>query len=80
MFDTTRLSVFCEVARQGSISAAAEGLRYTQPAVSRQVATLAHTSNLYLHEPGLRLAERLTGLLGRPAGVDARVFFCSTGT
>ena len=32
-------------------------------AVSRQVATLAHTSNLYLHEPGVRLAERLTGLL-----------------
>jgi acetylornithine/N-succinyldiaminopimelate aminotransferase len=49
-------------------------------AVSRQVATLAHTSNLYLHEPGLRLAERLTGLLETPAGTDARVFFCSTGT
>jgi acetylornithine aminotransferase len=49
-------------------------------AVSRQVATLAHTSNLYLHEPGLRLAERLTSLLQTPAGTDARVFFCSTGT
>ena len=49
-------------------------------AVSRQVATLAHTSNLYLHEPGVRLAERLTSLLDRPAGTDARVFFCSTGT
>jgi acetylornithine aminotransferase len=49
-------------------------------AVSRQVATLAHTSNLYLHEPGLRLAERLTSLLQTPAGTKARVFFCSTGT
>jgi acetylornithine/N-succinyldiaminopimelate aminotransferase len=49
-------------------------------AVSRQVATLAHTSNLYLHEPGIRLAERLTGLLDTPDGTDARVFFCSTGT
>ena len=47
-------------------------------AVSRQVATLAHTSNLYLHEPGVRLAERLTGLLDTDA--EARVFFCSTGT
>ncbi|MBE7190408.1 aminotransferase class III-fold pyridoxal phosphate-dependent enzyme, partial [Jatrophihabitans endophyticus] len=31
-------------------------------AVSRQVATLAHTSNLVMHEPGVRLAERLVGL------------------
>ena len=49
-------------------------------AVSHQVATLAHTSNLYLHEPGVRLAERLTGLLDTPDGTEARVFFCSTGT
>jgi acetylornithine/N-succinyldiaminopimelate aminotransferase len=49
-------------------------------AVSRQVATLAHTSNLYLHEPGLRLAERLTGLLDLPEATAGRVFFCSTGT
>ncbi|MFL6137952.1 MAG: acetylornithine transaminase [Frankiaceae bacterium] len=45
-------------------------------AVSRQVATLAHTSNLAMHEPGIRLAERLLGLLGR----DGRVFFCNSGT
>src|SRR4051794_27208169 len=49
-------------------------------AVSRQVATLAHTTNLYIHETGLRLAERLTTLLDVPSGTDARVFFCSTGT
>jgi acetylornithine aminotransferase len=44
-------------------------------AVSAQVGRLAHTSNLYLHEPGVRLAERLVGLLGLPA----RVFFANSG-
>ncbi len=44
-------------------------------AVTRQVATLGHTSNLYAHEPGLRLAERLLGLAGR----DGRVFFANSG-
>src|SRR4051812_3878641 len=45
-------------------------------AVSRQVATLAHTSNLFLHEPGVLLAERLLGLLTAPG----RVFFTNSGT
>src|SRR5262245_66132906 len=45
-------------------------------AVSRQVATLAHTSNLFLHEPEIRLAERLLGLLGAPG----RVFLANSGT
>ncbi|TAK71210.1 MAG: acetylornithine transaminase [Actinomycetota bacterium] len=51
-------------------------------AVSRQVATLAHTSNLFVHEPGVALAERLVGLLDAavPGGADARVFFCQDGT
>src|SRR5258707_14191228 len=40
MLDTRRLHVLVEVARQGSFSAAAETLGYTQPAVSRQIATL----------------------------------------
>ena len=44
-------------------------------AVSDQVARLAHTSNLVMHEPGLRLAERLVGLLDVPA----RVFFANSG-
>jgi acetylornithine aminotransferase len=48
-------------------------------AVTAQVGTLAHTSNLYLHEPGVRLAERILGLLG---GSDdgSRVFLCNSGT
>lgn len=44
-------------------------------AVSTQVARLAHTSNLAMHEPGVRLAERLVDLLGVPA----RVFFANSG-
>ena len=39
-------------------------------AVTRQVGTLAHTSNLFLHERQVELAERLIGLLG----TDGRVF------
>jgi acetylornithine/N-succinyldiaminopimelate aminotransferase len=45
-------------------------------AVSGQVARLAHTSNLYLHEGQVVLAERLLGLLG----ADGRVFFANSGT
>src|ERR1700734_216817 len=40
MLDVRRLRVLCEVARHGSFSAAAESLGYTQPAISRQIATL----------------------------------------
>src|SRR5437588_5853040 len=40
MLDSRRLRVFVEVAHQGSFSGAAESLGYTQPAVSRQIATL----------------------------------------
>ncbi|MFD1497600.1 acetylornithine transaminase [Streptosporangium lutulentum] len=45
-------------------------------AVSKQVATIAHTSNLFLHEPEVLLAERLLDLLAAPA----RVFFTNSGT
>lgn len=44
-------------------------------AVSRQAATLGHTSNLAVTPPAVELAERLLGLFGR-AG---RVFFCNSG-
>jgi acetylornithine/N-succinyldiaminopimelate aminotransferase len=46
-------------------------------AVTRQLTTLGHTSNLYITEPGLELAERLKELLEQP---DARVLFCNSGT
>jgi acetylornithine aminotransferase len=45
-------------------------------AVTRQVRTLAHTSNLFAHEGEIALAERLLGLLG----ADGRVFFTNSGT
>jgi acetylornithine aminotransferase len=44
-------------------------------AVSRQAATLGHTSNLVANEPSVRLAERLLGLIGR----DGKVFFANSG-
>jgi DNA-binding transcriptional LysR family regulator len=40
MLDVRRLKVLVEVARHGSFSSAADALGYTQPAVSRQIATL----------------------------------------
>ncbi|MFL6164276.1 MAG: acetylornithine transaminase [Jatrophihabitantaceae bacterium] len=45
-------------------------------AVTIQVARLAHTSNLFIHQPGVELAEKLLGLLADPT---ARVFFCNDG-
>ena len=44
-------------------------------AVSRQVAEVAHTSNLFLHEREIELAERILSLLG----ADGRVFFANSG-
>jgi len=45
-------------------------------AVTEQAGRLAHCSNLYLHEPQVKLAERILGLLG----TDGRVFFANSGT
>jgi acetylornithine/N-succinyldiaminopimelate aminotransferase len=44
-------------------------------AVSRQVATLGHTSNLVINPLTVELAERLLELLGH----DGRVLFCNSG-
>ncbi len=57
-------------------------------AVSRQVAEVAHTSNLFLHEREIELAERILALLcwpggttppDPPASADGRVFFANSG-
>jgi acetylornithine aminotransferase len=45
-------------------------------AVSRQVATIAHTSNLFINPRAVELAERLAGLVGGP---DVRVFLSNDG-
>jgi len=44
-------------------------------AVARQAGAIAHTSNLFLHEGEVALAERLLALLG----ADGRVFFTNSG-
>jgi acetylornithine aminotransferase len=59
-----------------AVSALGHGHPALVEAVSTQVATLAHTSNLFLHEPEVLLAERLLGLLG----AEGRVFFANSGT
>ena len=46
-------------------------------AVAEQAAKVMHTSTLYLNEPMIELAERITNLSGIP---DARVFFTASGT
>ena len=51
-------------------------------AVTRQVNSIAHTSNLFLHEGEIALAERLLALLGSGAAgglADGRVFFANSG-
>ncbi|MEU3777005.1 acetylornithine transaminase [Streptomyces sp. NPDC032472] len=44
-------------------------------AVTGQISTLGHVSNLYASEPVLALGERLLQLFGRPG----RIFFCNSG-
>ena len=62
MLDVRRLKVLREVAVTGSFSAAAEKLAFTQPAVSRQIATLEA-------EAGTQLVERnARGIRLTPAG------------
>jgi DNA-binding transcriptional LysR family regulator len=75
MLDTRRLRVFREVARHGSFSAAADALGYTQPAVSRQIATLEAElgtvlvrrvpQGAVLTDAGSLLLDRAEAILGR---------------
>jgi acetylornithine/N-succinyldiaminopimelate aminotransferase len=48
-------------------------------AVSDQLATLGHTSNLALTPPAVELAEQLLGLLDPIGKRQGRVFFCNSG-
>src|SRR5256714_10358520 len=62
MLDVRRMKVLKEVAAQGSFSAAAEALSFTQSAVSQQVAALER-------ESGAKLVERRSrGVKLTPAG------------
>jgi DNA-binding transcriptional LysR family regulator len=83
MLDTRRLRVLCEVARHGSFSAAAASLGYTQPAVSRQIATLEAEvgailvlrvpQGAVLTEAGQLLADRAESILARLEGVETEL-------
>ncbi len=80
MLDTRRLHVLCEVARHGSFSAAAVALGYTQPAVSRQIATLEAEvgamlvrrvpQGAVLTDAGQLLVERGEAILGRLEDIE----------
>jgi acetylornithine/N-succinyldiaminopimelate aminotransferase len=59
-----------------AVSALGHGHPALVAAVTEQVGRLAHTSNLFLHERQVELAQRLLGLLG----TDGRVFFANSGT
>jgi len=81
MFDTTRLRVFREVVERGSFSAAAESLSFTQPAVSRQIATLereAGTQLLQRMPRGIRLTEAGRILLGHTEAILGRMSAAQT--
>jgi DNA-binding transcriptional LysR family regulator len=81
--DVRRLRVLREVAAQGSFSAAAEALAFTQPAVSRQIATLEAEAGARLVERSARgirltpagelLVEHAEAILGRLAAAEAQL-------
>ncbi|GAA0608613.1 acetylornithine transaminase [Streptomyces crystallinus] len=58
-----------------AVNALGHGHPAVVEAVSRQIASLGHVSNLFIAEPPVALAERLTELFGR----SGRVFFCNSG-
>src|SRR6188472_2974094 len=76
MFDAARLNVFRAVAEHGSISAAAAALNFTQPAVSRQIATLEREAGAQLLERtprGIRLTDPGRVLLGHAEAILDRM-------
>lgn len=60
---------------------AVNSLGYAHPAVidavTEQVSTLQHTSNLFVTRPAVEVAAKLKALVG--AGDSTRVFFCNSG-
>lgn len=63
-----------------AVSALGHGHPALVSAVADQTAAIAHTSNLFLHEREVELAERLVALLGGTRDEDVRVFFANSGT
>jgi DNA-binding transcriptional LysR family regulator len=83
MFDVKQLRVLKEVAEQGSFSAAADALSYTQPAVSQQIAALEKRAGIrlvdrtsrgvHLTDAGRALVEHAEVVLARMAAAEAEM-------
>jgi DNA-binding transcriptional LysR family regulator len=83
MLDTRRLRALVEVARQGSFSGAASSLGYTQPAISRQIATLEAEvgamlvrrvpQGAVLTDAGRMLVERSEAILAQLGAIEAEL-------
>src|SRR5918912_1731362 len=76
LLDAARLHVFRQVVQRGSLSAAAEALSFTQPAVSRQIAALEREAGAQLLERtprGIRLTEAGRVLLGHAEAILDRM-------
>src|ERR671936_3193593 len=76
MLNPQRLRVFREVAHQGSFSAAADSLSYTQSAVSQSVAALEAELGVALLERdrrGVRPTAAGATLIGHADGIIARL-------
>jgi DNA-binding transcriptional LysR family regulator len=76
MLNVGRLRVLSEVARQGSFSAAADELSYTQSAVSQQIAALEAETGMTLLERrprGVRLTSAGRTLVEHTEGILARL-------
>src|SRR5665213_2254214 len=83
MLDVRRLRVLCSVAHHGSLSAAAVALGYTQPAVSRQIATLEAEAGamlvrrvpagIVLTDAGRLLVTRSEAILARLADAETEL-------
>ena len=76
MLNVARLKILREVAHRGSISAAAEGLSYTQSAVSQQVAALEAETGLALlerHPRGVSLTAAGQTLVGHAEAILSRL-------
>ena len=76
MLNVARLKVLDEVARRGSLSAAADALDYTQSAVSQQIAALEAETGMTLlqrHPRGVTLTAAGQTLVGHAEGILARL-------
>ncbi len=83
MLDVKQLRVLKEVAEQGSFSAAAESLSYTQPAISQQIAALERRAGatlvdrtsrgVHLTDAGRALVEHATVVLTRLSAAEAEL-------